>query len=279
MLDFLINPKKNKKRPWWMFFVGLFYSSLGVLASLAVFRSHATLVMIFFTVLACMHFVYVIFSQEEKKDLVSRKKAILIKQHGPALSFLIFLFLGFTVSFSLWYLFLPPSIGQELFSAQIQAYNRINVTTNFLRGDTLWLIFFNNLRVLAITFIFAFFYGAGAIFIFAWNASVIGFAIGNIFRQKISNIAAGLGFAGVASYFTAYSASLGRYLTHGVFEILAYFMAALGASIISLAVIRHDYKDKNFSTVLMDSLDLLVLSILVLFFASLVEVYVTPVLF
>lgn len=280
MLDFLIKAKSAEKQPWKMFFIGLIYSSLAILMSLWVFKSHATLVMIFLTVLSCMHFTYILFRIEEKRDLKSRtEKKFLIKQHGPALLFLVFLFLGFTVSYSLWYIFLPSNVSQDLFSSQIDAYNKVNITGNAINPSALMTIFMNNMRVLLFTILFAFFYGAGAIFIFAWNASVIGFAIGNVFRNKIANLAATLGWSNIASYFAIYSSSILKYLTHGVLEILAYFMGALGAGIIAIAVIRHDYNDKNFSSVLLDSLDLIVLSVILLLFAAVIEVYVTPALF
>ena len=77
------------------------------------------------------------------------------------------------------------------------------------------------------------------------------------------------------------SFSLGflRYMIHGSLEILAYFTAALGAGIISIAVARHEFADDKFKRILLDSVDLLVISVVILLAAALVEVYVTPVFF
>ena len=70
-----------------------------------------------------------------------------------------------------------------------------------------------------------------------------------------------------------------RYLTHGVFEIAAYFTGALAGGIISVAVVRHEAFTKEFYHVVKDSFDLIVLAVVILFFAAMVEIFVTPSLF
>jgi stage II sporulation protein M len=68
-------------------------------------------------------------------------------------------------------------------------------------------------------------------------------------------------------------------MTHGIFEISAYFVAGLAGGIISIAVIRHDFGTKRFNHILLDSVDLILVSILFLLVAALIEVFITPVLF
>ena len=53
----------------------------------------------------------------------------------------------------------------------------------------------------------------------------------------------------------------------------------MGAGIISIAVIRHDYNSPKFKQVFMDSVDLIVISVIVLIIAGLIEVFITPKLF
>ncbi|MBI2145310.1 stage II sporulation protein M [Candidatus Woesearchaeota archaeon] len=140
-------------------------------------------------------------------------------------------------------------------------------------------IFLNNIKVLFFVLIFAFFYGAGSIFILAWNATVVAAAIGIFVRNSLSSVAASLGFSSVSAYFSSYSLGLLRYLTHGWLEILAYFIAALAGGIISVAVARHTFNSRGFRKVLLDSVDLVALSLGALFLAAIVEVFVTPMLF
>ena len=129
------------------------------------------------------------------------------------------------------------------------------------------------------SFIFAFFYGAGAVFILAWNAAVVGTAIGSFARGAIASVANELGLVGVGGYLSAYSLGLMRYLTHGWLEILAYFTAALAGGIISLAIMRHGVGSPGFRRTLVDTLDLAAISIMMLVAAAGIEVYITPLLF
>ena len=112
-----------------------------------------------------------------------------------------------------------------------------------------------------------------------WNASIIGTAIGNILRTGISEAATLVGLGQVAFYFKTFGFAIFRYAIHGIPEILAYFTAGLAGGIISIAVIRHDFGSRKFEHIVLDSADLLIVSLLLLFFAALLEVYVTPTLF
>ncbi len=271
VFEALVNPLSAEKRPWEMFFIGMIYSSLAIVLSLYIFKEYASLVMIFLTVLASIPILYAAARIEEKKDLVIESKFLLLKEHSKALSFFMFLFVGFVVSFSLWYVFLPDDTTTILFKAQVKeiaSVHRSMATGNAI--DTLGAfgaIFFNNIMVMAVALLFAFFYGVGAIFILTWNASIIGAAIGNFVVASQSHIA------------TAFPMGLLRYSLHGIPEMLAYFMAGLAGSIISIAISRHDFGSGKFKKVVVDSLDLMFMAVLVLFVAALLEVFVTPVFF
>jgi uncharacterized membrane protein SpoIIM required for sporulation len=61
--------------------------------------------------------------------------------------------------------------------------------------------------------------------------------------------------------------------------MLAFFTAGLAGGIISVAVIRHHILTKKAHNIILDSWLLILLSVGLLFFAALVEVYVTPLFF
>ncbi len=275
VVESLINPFKAERKPWEMFFIGMLYSSLAILLSLWIFKPHASLVMVFLTVTACVPIMYGTMKLEEKKDMEIEDEKILIKEHGKALSFFIFLFLGITISFTLWYVFLPTDLTNIVFSIQTKTITDINtqITGQGINQINLFSkIFLNNLKVLIFCLIFAFIYGFGAIFILTWNASVIGTAIGNFVRSNIST-------AGFIHYFEITSLGILRYMVHGIPEILAYFTGGLAAGIISIAIIKHDFRTKKFQHILLDSTDLLLISLGLLLVAALIETFVTPVLF
>jgi len=281
VLEILLNPRKAERSPWELFFVGIIYSSVAIFLSLLIFEDHVGLVMVFLTTLACTYLVQGTLYLEEEKEGTITSERLLLKEHGKALSFLMFLFFGFVVAFSFWYIVLPSEMTHTIFGLQEQTISAVNanVTGNFASSSTLAAIFINNVKVLLFTLLFAFFYGAGAVFILAWNAAVVGVAVGAFARNALAVIAQEVGFVGMGAYFATYSLGLMRYLTHGTFEILAYFIAALAGGIISIAVVRHEFNTPKFKRVLLDSVDLIVISVVILAFSALVEVFVTPRLF
>ncbi|MCK5282052.1 MAG: stage II sporulation protein M [Nanoarchaeota archaeon] len=267
VLESLISPIKAEKKPWEMFFIGILYSSIAIIISIFLFRDYASLIAIFFTVMASIPIIYWTIKMEEKKDLSIHEEKVLIKEHGKALAFFVFLFLGFVVSFSLWYVLLPADISSKVFEIQTNTISQINnpLTGNaYNLAGTFTKILFNNIKVLLFCLIFAFFYGFGAIFILTWNASIIGVAIGDFMKSHIGNYAAIMSIA------------LLKYLIHGIPEILAYFMAGLAGGIISIAVIRHDLKSNKFKHILLDSADLTFGAVVMLVIAALLEVFVSP---
>lgn len=273
VLELLINPKKIDGKRWEMFFVGGFYALVAVFLSLWVFRSHASIVMVTFTIIAAIPFVSRVMEIEEQKDMNTDEEALLLREHGKALSLMIFLFLGIVSSFLLAYLVLPSSQTDILFNAQIEAITNIvkaSPTGDFSSTGAFVSILLNNLKVLFICIVFSFIYGAGAIFILTWNASVMAAAMGSFIKEGLMNSG--------GSYVQLTFMSILRYLTHGIPEISAYFIGAIAGGLVSLAVLKQDYKKKKFSSVVRDSLDLTLIAITILFFSALIEVYVTPLL-
>ena len=266
VLESLINPIKAEKRPWEMFFVGILYSSIAIIIAMFLFMEYASLITIFFTVAASIPIIYWAIKLEEKKDLSIHDEKVLIKEHGKALAFFMFLFLGFVISFSIWYIMLSPETSAKVFEVQANTISRINdplAGNAFNLAGTFFKIFVNNIKVLIFCLIFAFFYGFGAIFILTWNASIIGVAIGDFVKSHVG-------------YVSILPIALLKYLVHGVPEMMAYFMGGLAGGIISIAVIRHDFKSKQFKHILLDSVDLTFGALVVLVIAGLLEVFVSP---
>ncbi|MEI6731242.1 MAG: stage II sporulation protein M, partial [archaeon] len=204
----------------------------------------------------------------------------LLKEHRHAIYAFLWLFMGFIVAFSIWYIVLPSNVN---FSAQIQTYCSINRPGNFdacvqqyikpsstaaLTGhvtstDRLLSIFSNNMYVLLFTLLFSLIIGAGAIFILAWNATVIAAAIGIFTKSDISSLPMGLL----------------RYMIHGIPEIGSYFIVALAGGMVSVAVIKHESGTTKFWDILQDSLNLILVAVAVLAIAAIIEVYITPIFF
>jgi len=275
VLESLVSPFTLKKKPWEMFFAGFFYSIIALFISYLVFQEISGILMVFLIVLATLPILYTTIREEEKIDLKYKREWNMLKEHSHVILFLICLFLGITAALVLCYIFLPSSVTETIFSLQNKAIHEVNtnIVGNITSFGLFQKIFLNNLKVLFFCLAFAFIYGAGAIFILTWNASVIATAIGNLIKKELAQLTSFMGLNTISSYFGIATFSFFRYMTHGIFEISAYFVGGLAGSIVSVAVIKHDL---NNNKVIFDATELIILSLALLVIASLVEVFVTP---
>ena len=282
VLEGLVSAFQAEQTPWKTAFLGFAYTTVALFLAYGVFRSNASMTMVFLVTMAALPLMYQLTVMEEEKDLEGYNESWLLKEHGKALRSFMWLFVGMTLAFAIWYSVLPSEMTSKLFSAQRDTINTLNArATGFFTVDVsaFTRIFLNNVRVLVFCILFSFLYGAGAIFILAWNASIIGAAMGNIARQGLAEVADLTGTAAAGGYFQVVGYALLRYALHGIPEILAYFIAGLAGGIISFAVIKHDMETRKFEHVLLDSADLLLISLLICFVAGILEVWVTPVFF
>ncbi|MFH1649410.1 MAG: stage II sporulation protein M [Candidatus Woesearchaeota archaeon] len=282
VLESLTSPFSAEKTPWKMFFFGIVYASAGAFLAMWIFKEYSSLIMVFLTTMAAIPLIYNTIRMEEKKDLEELSERRLLKEHGKALSYFMWLFFGMVVAGVFWFAVLPSNTVSTLFESQLATIQTLAPTTgNAIQASasTFNFIFLNNVQVLIFCILFSFLYGAGAIFILTWNASVIAAAIGNFIRGGLSVASTAIGADKMGQYFSTVAIGLLKYTIHGIPEILAYFTAGLAGGIISVAVIRHDFGTRSFEHILLDSADLILLSLLLLFVAAILEVFVTPIVF
>jgi uncharacterized membrane protein SpoIIM required for sporulation len=278
-LESIMNPFSAVNKPWHMFFTGLVYASLALFLSVWVFRDSSSLIMVFLTVLAAVPIMHASMKMEENNTVTLKDEPAILRRHSKVMVYLLYLFFGFVVAYTLWFLVLPDSIVDPLFSTQIDTIKGINnqVSGNFIfsgnasgSSSIFFQIFLNNFKVLLFCLFFSFFYGAGAIFILTWNASVISAAVGMFIENAVK---AGTHILG------AIPLAILRYSIHGIPEIAAYIVAGLAGGIISVAMINRDLETNKFRRIVLDVIDLCLIAILILVLAGLLEVYVTPLFF
>ena len=161
------------------------------------------------------------------------------------------IFAGMTLVYSLLYLLLPPEVAEKSFQTQINEIKAIR--GYFWFGGTFQTILINNVGVLFLSFLFSLIYGSGAIFILAWNASILATAS--------SMLAKSLGGA------YKLPIALLSYMPHGSLEIVAYFLAAIAGGIASY----HLTRSKEIKVLLEDCLFLLALGMVFLLLGAIVE--------
>ena len=288
MLESIINPKKVERGAVKMFFVGLLYASVSILGVKFLFSSdpvlyeYAGMIVVTFCVMFSLPFMYFLIKQEKEEDETVEGFFSVWKIHKDAIYAFMWLFLGFIIAFSFWNIALGDS---NLFNAQIETYCVINspgniddcvnkyaleqaqVTGASIKGFNRFVsIIENNAYVMLFTLLFSLFFGAGAIFVLAWNASVIAGAIGIFTKQSLSGIPIGIT----------------RYIIHGGPEIAAYFITALAGGMFGIEVIdviRNGRKNQKLLRVMENVVILLFIAIMILVVAAAVEVYFTPILF
>jgi len=260
-----------------------------VIASLTAylfFEKNASILTIAFISIAFTYFMYATYRMTEQE--VSEDKIGFFSRYGMVIFSYLKIFLAITLVFAILYVALPQQYKLVLFSEQIETLQgvsglRANIISSighfFLSvpdsSANLGLyIFLNNIEVMFAVILLSFIYGAGAVFLIAYQASLMGTIIGqnilSLFGQYNN-----LGMYGqIVAVLHGSFQSLGL-LPHGVFEILAYFIGAIIGGIISAALIGHYANSKEtFLRTLRDTFILLVVAVACLALGAIIETFI-----
>jgi uncharacterized membrane protein SpoIIM required for sporulation len=285
MIESIINPKRIERGPIKMFFVGLIFATFSLLITHWFFSSdfvlsqYAGMIVVTFCVMFSFPYIYFMIKQEEREDEEVEGFFEVWNMHKDAIYAFMWLFLGFIVALSICNVILKDP---NLFNAQLQTYCMINAPGNMdsciarsspdsfslqtgaaTKEMRLISIIENNVYVMIFTLLFSLIFGAGAIFVLAWNASVIASAVGIFTKYELTQLPIGIC----------------RYMIHGIPEIAAYFVTALAGGILGTAIIRKQLKKGRFLRILENCVMLLFMGIVLLILAALIETYITPILF
>ncbi len=288
VLETFSNPYKAEAHPAWLLLHGAIYTLVAYLLSAWLWPDYTSMVFVFLITAACIPLLYNIIKYEEEKDYYEEKEVILLKEHSKAVLAYFLLFCGVTLTIAGIFLFAPEHTLYNTFDAQIDTLQKINphiqitgAATEVTGQSSAQLAFFtriflNNMNVLLFCILFSFLYGAGAIFILVWNGSVLGVAIGDRIRVGVSQLGA-TGVSALESYAVvgAHTIFL-RYGIHGSLEMIAYIIAGLAGGIISVATIRNHWNTRKFERIVLDSADLILIAIAILFIAGVWEAFITP---
>lgn len=280
VFESIIDYKTAKNKPLLLIILGGFYSFLSLILANLLFPSEVGLTSMFFTVLFCIILFMKSIESEEGLDIKHLAEKVLFKEHAKVVVYLCCLFLGIVAVYTAWFVIMPYDVAGQQFEVQLDTFCHINQGSNYqncmkeygvITGhatdlDNLFSeILINNFKVLLICFLFSVIHAAGSLYILTWNATVLSVAIG--FHAKLLMVQ--------MSSFKAFFITSISFLKHGLPEMAAYFIAGVAGAILSVAIIKKHYKDKKkFHDVVVDSLTLMVFSMLVLIIAGVFEVYI-----
>jgi uncharacterized membrane protein SpoIIM required for sporulation len=285
VLESIIKGKEARRHPLVMMFLAGLLSTIGIWSSYWLFPSSASVLSIGFITIGIVPILYTIFLLEEAEE--ASKPGFwpsFIARHFDIIQIYAWFFIGLILSYSLWFVILPTQMRTTVFSEQNEVLENISNLKENLTGNltgtpivcenNVWcwfdVILQNNLRVLFVAVILSLVYGVGAMFLIAWNASVIGALIG---QNTLSFIAEYSSF-GVLAYLPAYFRALIEALglvPHGVFEVLGYFVGAIAGAIISIVVTKGHYRKHELSRLTKDSIGLIFLAVILIVLGALIE--------
>ena len=285
VLEDLIPVQTAERKPIYVLPIAFVYTSIALFFALWIFPSHAALIAVVLVTILTMPLFWGVIGFEKRKQEIDRnylKDFISVisahkEERDKVVMFFVWLFLGLSIAVAFWFVFLPSDMLKDLFYVQLNTIREINLA---LSGGAVSQGFFlailaNNIKVLSLTVLFSFIFGAGAMFILAWNASVIGVAVGDTIRSSLAS-AKTTGLATAVNYTSAISTGLMRYFVHGIPEVLAYFVGAFSGAMLSVAVIKHEIGSERFKKTIYDVGGLIILAIGLLLIAGAIEVTISP---
>jgi len=277
MLESFVDFDEIEKRPWVIFFWSLVLTSIAILVAnqlwfhINISGINVNLTGIFsvmFTVIPSVFFVTMVIKREEALEEEHIKKHYFgggwfWQRHEKDLIVFLLYFTGVTLAFTIWSMILPG----DAFLVQTAKINQIHGLTGAATGalsgassasqaSIFYSIFMNNMQVMIFAFLFSFIFGAGAVFILVWNASILGVYIGQLTKHFLDIPVVSLSF-----------------IPHGVPEIAGYIMAGLAGGLISAAVIRR-HGSKVLSVVVTDAIKIMIVAFVLILLAAGIEVYV-----
>lgn len=274
MLESLFNFREINSRPYLAFLWAFAIISISVIIAMqigfkiAVGTASVNLTGIFTLAFALISSSYIMTAIIRREELMEEKaiRAHYSKgfweRHRKDLLIFLYFFGGATLAFAVWTMLLPA----DTFQVQIPSICAMRpylsvcdspMITGSVTDQTASFIniLTNNLRVTAFSFVFAFIFGAGAVFILLWNAGILGICIG-LMSRSLAEIP-------VNSI---------RFLPHGIPEIAGYILAGLAGSLISIAIIRKADRD-ILKSVAWDSAVVLIIGVVLVVLGAFIEAY------
>jgi len=210
------------------------FSSLAIFFSYLIFPSQVSILAISFLVIGLTPPLYSMMSKEEQVVAHSRKKIGFIKTYSNLIIVLIVISMGIFLSFSFCYGVLPSDpayAGSTCPTTTMPCREAVFSLQLDYVGETRTLD--NLLGLMLLCFILSLFFGAGALLIIAWDIStlVIGSSTGSNFLFHLP-------------------------------QLLAFFLTGLSGTLLSFAIVRHEWRSHSFFVVVKDSILLLIFSLL-----------------
>ncbi|MCX6706778.1 MAG: stage II sporulation protein M [Candidatus Woesearchaeota archaeon] len=271
-----IKIKWIEHRPYIAFIFGILYTLIGYFAALIFFKDYVSIAMLFLSTLLVVPSLVKLLEIEEQRESVYGIRHF-FSEHRDIVEAYVFLFIGVFVGYLILGFIISPANYSSVFQMQRDFLTKQEglsgeLINNFIdtpfkpsMSEVAGLVT-NNLLVCIILFVLSFFYGAGAIFLIIFNASVFASFVTFVIEymaQKASTAAAVIGVFSI----------------HMLPEVTGFLLAAIAGGVVSKALMREKIRGKGFRNVMQDAIVLLLASCVMIVIAAFLEVFVTTYLF
>lgn len=268
VLESIFPVKKVIRNPIDMFVLAVIVSLASIYIADMIFPGTSTgkIITLFITV-ALSPAIYGVFREEEEVEREEAEHKInkgFFDRHEKPLKIFTLMFIGIFAAIFIVSVMSPSDYVEATFKDQISEIERVtsissgSVASNAISSDILDLIFWNNIRVMGLSFVLSFLIGVGSIVILAWNASILALYLASFIRK------------GLIEEFMVRTISI---IPHAPIEICGYFFAGIAGGVLSAGLMREKFLSKEFLLVFRDSLLLMVLAFGSISVGALVEVF------
>jgi len=281
VLESIIGEKNIRKHPIFIFFLTLLICAGSIFFADLLFPKHASVLSVAFITIGLVPLVFNIFSKEEAEETISRRSSYtFFARHFNLIMIYVWIFVGVIFAFALYYAIVPDTAKVELFEEQVSSFCRISgactsgiplsitgrasafgldackSASSDVISCTLF-IFENNAGVLIFTVLLSLLYGVGAIFIIAWNASILGIFFGE-------TLLAG----DIVKWLSMFQSML---IGHGPPELLGYVFGALAGAVLSVMVAKGQILTHDAQIIIKDVIFLFVLALFSVAYGAVTE--------
>ncbi len=277
VLEYLYPLKLIERNPLYAFLLGLGYAIIAIGASVILFPEDPALVCVAFISIMFYPTINSLMKQEEEIEAEKEEFNLLVffRDHQYIIKVYVAAFLGILLAFSIFAIMLPSLASNHIFQNQLDVLYNLTGRSGaaafnlpLLKG-----IFSNNLSVLILCFLTAFLLGDGAIFLLAWNASVWGTIFGTIAKNAALKGAA-VGWSVCRTPLNCFMFIMLIVFAHMIIEAFSYMSAATAGGTISRAFVKEQLFSTRFRYLLVNTMMLIIFSLLVLVIGAIVETLV-----
>lgn len=242
VLENIIHPEWVEKNPLYALVLGGGLSSIGIWIGVLIFPQDASIAGILFTLIAALPFLRKILKLEEAIEERARTLKGLFFRNKTIIEVYFMFFIGMVIAYTFWYVICPDNITAMIFSRQLEMFiapQSVSLLGGADVGNAFMQILANNIKVIFIILILSLLYGAGAVLIITWNASVLGVFLGSFGRVMDAVL----------------------FLPHVCLEFSGFFIAAVAGGMIATALDKQKINMVKFDRILLDFLILFGISI------------------